>query len=624
MLGFEKKILRAEECKGLMGKEANQTHIYQHVLEYDRLVRSEVMRGCQQVREMEHRLKLADPGCLGFSDSSSSNVKALRANLMGSAAAIVSNFSNVITFLNANPFAAQQMSQGVGISFGIESMNVTATIGKGEQAEMHFNAEEKKICTEGTNLSCQNVESPISTARTAEARSPSPSPLLVGSKRSPQRRYGALTDRALTDPTMSLSLEGETPADEIMRGSGGNDQADSSQIKQTSAAKKRKFMPKWTFKVPIDSAENGNEMPPADGFNWRKYGQKDILGSRYPRSYYRCTNKTEFGCPAIKYVQRLDEDPPVFNVTLKGEHTCPASRNHCPSLSYFYPALATDCLQRAIFPADANFLTRSSIDSFTNPSSAPDMKVPSISPPLSAFKSGFDRHGNPVFKSSSILSPNIVTPRFGFNPYSVQSSQAGVSNQNEDFGLSLLDSGPDILSGLFSAHQCNGNSSIQAADEIKGNLKQKYGCKAEATELPECISAPSMSGMRTLNEILDFEDICFHFPHPKGSTLNSFAKEAEAETSRELQSPATSSVVSNSLLSSTLHSTISSVSLSHSTAQPNVPTPESEFSEVVAEHTPACTFSLGFMLDNEGVQQHVYGVDYEPVSFTNSLLFGSE
>ncbi|KZV32836.1 putative WRKY transcription factor 53 [Dorcoceras hygrometricum] len=57
-----------------------------------------------------------------------------------------------------------------------------------------------------------------------------------------------------------------------------------------------------------------------DGHSWRKYGQKDILRSNYPRGYYRCTNGK--GCLARKQVQRLDEDPTAYEVTYKGLHTC--------------------------------------------------------------------------------------------------------------------------------------------------------------------------------------------------------------------------------------------------------------------------------------------------------------
>ncbi|EFJ21694.1 hypothetical protein SELMODRAFT_29702, partial [Selaginella moellendorffii] len=59
-----------------------------------------------------------------------------------------------------------------------------------------------------------------------------------------------------------------------------------------------------------------------DGYTWRKYGQKDILGSRHPKSYYRCTHKRESGCQAIKYVQRSDSNPSSFQITYRGEHTC--------------------------------------------------------------------------------------------------------------------------------------------------------------------------------------------------------------------------------------------------------------------------------------------------------------
>ncbi|KAF7842812.1 disease resistance protein RPS2-like [Senna tora] len=52
-----------------------------------------------------------------------------------------------------------------------------------------------------------------------------------------------------------------------------------------------------------------------DGYTWRKYGQKDILGSKFPRSYYRCNHKFDKGCNAKKQVQSCDEDPTISSHT---------------------------------------------------------------------------------------------------------------------------------------------------------------------------------------------------------------------------------------------------------------------------------------------------------------------
>ncbi|KAF9614927.1 hypothetical protein IFM89_021357 [Coptis chinensis] len=85
--------------------------------------------------------------------------------------------------------------------------------------------------------------------------------------------------------------------------------------------KKRKTMPRWTEQVRVCSG-TGIEGPLEDGYSWRKYGQKDILGAKYPRGYYRCTHRNVQGCLATKQVQRSDEDPLVFDVTYRGKHTC--------------------------------------------------------------------------------------------------------------------------------------------------------------------------------------------------------------------------------------------------------------------------------------------------------------
>ncbi|KAK9275473.1 hypothetical protein L1049_022740 [Liquidambar formosana] len=98
----------------------------------------------------------------------------------------------------------------------------------------------------------------------------------------------------------------------------------------TDVSKKRKMMPRWTDHVRV-SSDNWMEGPHDDGYNWRKYGQKDILGAKYPRSYYRCTYRNIKECWATKQVQRSDEDPSVFEITYRGKHTCNQTNNSIPA-----------------------------------------------------------------------------------------------------------------------------------------------------------------------------------------------------------------------------------------------------------------------------------------------------
>ncbi|KAK4273784.1 hypothetical protein QN277_017115 [Acacia crassicarpa] len=78
-----------------------------------------------------------------------------------------------------------------------------------------------------------------------------------------------------------------------------------------------------TKTVMVEAPKFGNtEIPPEDGFTWRKYGQKEIFGCVYPRSYYRCTHQKLYKCPAKKQVQRVDNSPHTFAVTYRGSHTC--------------------------------------------------------------------------------------------------------------------------------------------------------------------------------------------------------------------------------------------------------------------------------------------------------------
>nr|UVI59185.1 WRKY transcription factor 2 [Ocimum tenuiflorum]WIE96213.1 WRKY transcription factor 2 [Ocimum tenuiflorum] len=69
----------------------------------------------------------------------------------------------------------------------------------------------------------------------------------------------------------------------------------------------------------IKSTAYGDK-PANDGYNWRKYGQKQVKASECPRSYYKCTHPN---CPVKKKVER-SLDGHISEITYKGQH------NHDP------------------------------------------------------------------------------------------------------------------------------------------------------------------------------------------------------------------------------------------------------------------------------------------------------
>ncbi|GAB2282192.1 hypothetical protein Dimus_016744 [Dionaea muscipula] len=88
-------------------------------------------------------------------------------------------------------------------------------------------------------------------------------------------------------------------------------------------SKKRKMNEKTVVKVKMEGSgeKQKAECPPSDFWSWRKYGQKPIKGSPYPRAYYRCSSSK--GCSAKKQVERCKEDASILLITYTSSHTHP-------------------------------------------------------------------------------------------------------------------------------------------------------------------------------------------------------------------------------------------------------------------------------------------------------------
>ncbi|KAF1890322.1 hypothetical protein Lal_00013576 [Lupinus albus] len=73
-----------------------------------------------------------------------------------------------------------------------------------------------------------------------------------------------------------------------------------------------------------------------DGYNWRKYGQKLVKGSEFPRSYYKCTHPN---CEVKKLFER-SHDGQMTDIVYKGTHDHPK-----PQPSRRYSASSTVSMQ---------------------------------------------------------------------------------------------------------------------------------------------------------------------------------------------------------------------------------------------------------------------------------------
>ncbi|XWS74413.1 hypothetical protein CRYUN_Cryun02cG0213900 [Craigia yunnanensis] len=100
-----------------------------------------------------------------------------------------------------------------------------------------------------------------------------------------------------------------------------------------------------------------------DGYNWRKYGQKQVKGSENPRSYYKCTYPN---CLTKKKVER-SLDGQITEIVYKGSHNHPKPQSTRRSSSASI-AIQTSSAASSEIP-DQSFATHGSgqMDSVATP-----------------------------------------------------------------------------------------------------------------------------------------------------------------------------------------------------------------------------------------------------------------
>ncbi|KAI3429191.1 WRKY domain-containing protein [Psidium guajava] len=123
----------------------------------------------------------------------------------------------------------------------------------------------------------------------------------------PSSAGGSVGGEASTSNASDSSASEDLP--EKSASSGGKPPETPNKVRRKG--QKRIKQPRFAFmtKSNIDNLE--------DGYRWRKYGQKAVKNSPFPRSYYRCTNSR---CTVKKRVERSSEDPTIVITTYEGQH----------------------------------------------------------------------------------------------------------------------------------------------------------------------------------------------------------------------------------------------------------------------------------------------------------------
>ncbi|EPS60712.1 hypothetical protein M569_14089, partial [Genlisea aurea] len=111
---------------------------------------------------------------------------------------------------------------------------------------------------------------------------------------------------------------------------------DSAVCRPTEGFIQEGLMASSDHKDSVPSSASG-ERTSDDGYNWRKYGQKLVKGSEFPRSYYKCTYPN---CEVKKIFERSPGGQ-ITEIVYKGSHVHPkpqaAARRQSPAFPWSVP-----------------------------------------------------------------------------------------------------------------------------------------------------------------------------------------------------------------------------------------------------------------------------------------------
>ncbi|GAB4829063.1 WRKY transcription factor [Ancistrocladus abbreviatus] len=122
----------------------------------------------------------------------------------------------------------------------------------------------------------------------------------------------AMTTASMPSVSSSSSEDQPEKSTNSVGDGGGVPASAETSTKVKKKGHKRIRQPRFAFmtRSEVDNLE--------DGYRWRKYGQKAVKNSPFPRSYYRCTNSK---CTVKKRVERSSEDPAIVITTYEGQHS---------------------------------------------------------------------------------------------------------------------------------------------------------------------------------------------------------------------------------------------------------------------------------------------------------------